>query len=85
MRCDWHPLEIDVCRPVGRWRHFGFLPLKNVRRAPALLMLEQILGIKRVTVCGDKGFETADFISECRRVQVTPVADQPRATFTIAV
>jgi hypothetical protein len=38
----------------------------------ALLMLEQIAGSKRVTVGGDKGFDTADFIAECRHMQVTP-------------
>ena len=35
-------------------------------------MLEQIAGTKRVTVGGDKGFDTADFISECRHMRVTP-------------
>ena len=38
----------------------------------ALAMLEQIAGTKRVTVGGDKGFDTADFIGECRHMQVTP-------------
>ena len=41
-------------------------------RDTALLMLEQIAGTQRVTVGGDKGFDTADFISECRHMQVTP-------------
>jgi IS5 family transposase len=41
-------------------------------RDTALLMLEQIGGSKRVTVGGDKGFDTADFIAECRHMQVTP-------------
>jgi transposase len=44
----------------------------TAERDPALLMLEQIAGTKRVTVGGDKGFDTADFISECRHMQVTP-------------
>jgi transposase len=38
----------------------------------ALLMLEQIPGNRRVTVGGDKGFDTTDFIAECRHMQVTP-------------
>jgi transposase len=44
----------------------------TAERDTALLMLEQIPGTKRVTVGGDKGFDTADFISECRHLQVTP-------------
>ena len=44
----------------------------TAERDTALLMLQQIPGTKRVTVGGDKGFDTADFISECRHLQVTP-------------
>jgi transposase len=44
----------------------------TAERDTALVMLEQIGGIKRVTVGGDKGFDTADFVSECRHMQVTP-------------
>jgi len=44
----------------------------TAERDTALLMLEQIPGTRRVTVGGDKGFDTADFISECRHMQVTP-------------
>jgi transposase len=44
----------------------------TAERDTALLMLEQIAGTKRVTVGGDKGFDTADFIAECRHMQVTP-------------
>ena len=44
----------------------------TAERDTALVMLEQIAGTKRVTVGGDKGFDTADFISECRHLQVTP-------------
>jgi len=44
----------------------------TAERDTALLMLEQIAGAKRVTVGGDKGLDTADFISECRHMQVTP-------------
>ncbi len=44
----------------------------TAERDTALVMLEQIAGTQRVTVGGDKGFDTADFISECRHMQVTP-------------
>jgi transposase len=44
----------------------------TAERDTALVMLEQIVGTKRVTVGGDKGFDTADFVSECRHMQVTP-------------
>jgi transposase len=44
----------------------------TAERDTALLMLEQIAGSQRVTVGGDKGFDTADFIAECRHLQVTP-------------
>src|SRR5271166_374557 len=44
----------------------------TAERDTALVMLAQIAGTKRVTVGGDKGFDTADFISECRHLQVTP-------------
>ena len=44
----------------------------TAERDTALVMLEQIAGRKRVTVGGDKGFDTADFIAECRHMQVTP-------------
>ena len=44
----------------------------TAERDTALLMLEQIRGEQRVTVGGDKGFDTADFVAECRHMQVTP-------------
>ena len=44
----------------------------TAERDTALVMLEQIPGRRRVTVGGDKGFDTADFIAECRHMQVTP-------------
>jgi transposase len=44
----------------------------TAERDTALLMLEQIAGSGRVTVGGDKGFDTQDFISECRHMHVTP-------------
>jgi len=41
-------------------------------RYAALDMLEGIPGDQRVTVGGDKGFDTAEFVRECRHLQVTP-------------
>lgn len=41
-------------------------------RYAALEMLEEISGIGRVTVGGDKGFDTADFVRECRNLHMTP-------------
>jgi IS5 family transposase len=44
----------------------------TAERDTALLMLEEIPGERRVTVGGDKGFDTADFVAECRHMQVIP-------------
>jgi transposase len=44
----------------------------TAERDAALLMLEQIPGEQRVTVGGDKGFDTKDFVAECRHMNVTP-------------
>ena len=44
----------------------------TAERDTALVMLEQIPGQRRLTVGGDKGFDTADFVAECRHMQVTP-------------
>ncbi len=41
-------------------------------RYAALEMLQEIPGIERVTVGGDKGFDTADFVRECRNLRMTP-------------
>ena len=41
-------------------------------RDAALEMLELVPGIGRVTVGGDKGFDTADFVRECRNLSITP-------------
>jgi Transposase domain (DUF772)/Transposase DDE domain len=37
-----------------------------------LFRCEQIPGTKQVTVGGDKGYDTADFVAECRNLKVTP-------------
>ena len=44
----------------------------TAERDAALVMLEQIPGTKAVTVGGDKGFDTRDFVKECRQMGVTP-------------
>jgi len=44
----------------------------TAERDAALVMLEQIPGTKQITVGGDKGYDTADFVAECRNLKVTP-------------
>jgi transposase len=44
----------------------------RAERDAALLMLEQIPGDSRITVGGDKGFDTAEFVEQCRHMNVTP-------------
>ena len=44
----------------------------TAERDAALMMLEQIAGVQQVTVGGDKGFDTKDFVKECRHMRVTP-------------
>jgi transposase len=44
----------------------------TAERDAALWMLEKIPGTKPVTVGGDKGFDTRDFVKECRNLRVTP-------------
>ena len=44
----------------------------TAERDAALIMLEQIAGKKPVSVGGDKGFDTRDFVKECRHMRVVP-------------
>jgi hypothetical protein len=44
----------------------------TAERDAALVMLEQIAGVGRVTVGADKGYDTKDFVAECRQMKVTP-------------
>jgi len=44
----------------------------TAERDAALVMLEQIPGTQQVTVGGDKAYDTADFVAECRNLKVTP-------------
>jgi len=44
----------------------------TAERDAALVMLERIPGAERVTVGGDKGYDTKDYVAECRNLNVTP-------------
>jgi transposase len=44
----------------------------TAERDAALLMIEQIPAEQRVTVGADKGYDTKEFVAECRRMNVTP-------------
>jgi transposase len=44
----------------------------TAERDAALVMLEQIPGTRQITVGGDKAYDTADFVAECRHLNVTP-------------
>ena len=44
----------------------------TAERDAGLVMLEQIPGADRVTVGADKGYDTKDFVAECRHLNVTP-------------
>jgi len=44
----------------------------TAEREAALSMLEQVPGSRRITVGADKGYDTADFVTMCRRMNITP-------------
>jgi transposase len=44
----------------------------TAERDAALILLEQIPGTHRITVGADKAYDTRDFVSECRHLNVTP-------------
>jgi hypothetical protein len=46
--------------------------ISDAQKDAALVMPEQIPGTKQVTVGGDKAYDTADFVAECRNLKVTP-------------
>ncbi len=48
----------------------------TAERDAALIMLEQIPSTRRVTVGADKGYDTRDFVAECRHLNVTPHVSQ---------
>lgn len=51
----------------------------TVERDAALLMAERLVGMNRVTVAGDKGYDTGEFVAEMRRMNVTPHVAQNTA------
>ena len=48
----------------------------TAERDAALVMLEQVSGIHRITIGADKGYDTKDFVAECRNLQTTPHVSQ---------
>jgi transposase len=48
----------------------------TAERDAALSMLDQIPGSKRITVAADKGYDTRDFVKQCRNLNVTPQVAQ---------
>ncbi len=44
----------------------------TAEREAALDLLERVPGSRRVTIGGDKNYDTADFVTKCRRMNVTP-------------
>jgi transposase len=44
----------------------------HAERDAALVMVETLPGRRRVTLAGDKGYDTRDFVAELRRMTVTP-------------
>jgi transposase len=44
----------------------------TAERDAALMMMEQVPGAQRITLGADKGYDTRDFVSECREMNVTP-------------
>lgn len=44
----------------------------TAERDAALVMLERVPGDERVTVGADKGYDTRDYVAECRNLKVTP-------------
>jgi len=44
----------------------------TAEREAALDLLERVPGSRRVTIGGDKNYDTADFVTRCRRMNVTP-------------
>ena len=48
----------------------------TAERDTALVMLEQVPGDGRITVAGDKGFDTQEFVRDCHHINVTPHVSQ---------
>ncbi len=50
----------------------------TAERDTALGMLQRVLGSRRLTVGGDKGYDTVDFVWDCRDMDITPHVAQKR-------
>lgn len=48
----------------------------TAERDAALNMLDRIPGSRRITVAADKGYDTRDFVKQCRNLNVTPQVAQ---------
>jgi IS5 family transposase len=44
----------------------------TAERSVALAMIDALGGAKRITVAGDKGYDTRDYVAGCRRANATP-------------
>lgn len=55
------PVDVEVSEANG-----------HAERQAALTMLDRQSPRSRRTVAGDKGYDTADFVAECRRRRITP-------------
>ncbi len=42
------------------------------RRAALAMLKNNVVKDRRITVAGDKGYDTADFVADCRAINVTP-------------
>jgi hypothetical protein len=49
---------------------------RNAERDAAMLMAERVDGMERITLAADKGYDTNDFVSEMRGMNVTPHVSQ---------
>jgi IS5 family transposase len=48
----------------------------TAERDAAMLMAERVDGMERITLAADKGYDTKDFVSEMRGMNVTPHVSQ---------
>jgi len=49
------------------------------RRAAIVMLDENLPGSRRITVAGDRGYDTRDFVASCRALKVTPHVAQNQA------
>jgi transposase len=49
------------------------------RRAAIVMLDENLPGNRRITVAGDRGYDTRDFVASCRALRVTPHVAQNQA------